>query len=432
MFRKLIVVLLLKLRQLAAMDMHPKHLAISDYTYHLPEEKIAKYPLATRDLARLLVYKDESIRESLYKEIAEYIPPNSLIILNDTKVIEARILFQKSTGAVIEIFCLEPVGGMDIANAMSQVGRATWLCLIGGASKWKPGQVLRKEISTTAHNLVLEAKFVSKVQNRFAIELSWTPVSLSFADVLHLAGSVPLPPYLKRDVEKADSERYQTVYANAKGSVAAPTAGLHFTTDVLQNIRERNIHVEHVTLHVGAGTFKPVTANKMEDHDMHAEFIEVAFSTIENILHYHGSFITAVGTTSLRTIESLYWMGVKLSANKNITEEELIVRQWDPYELTKKNLTVKYALECLLDWMTIHQRSKLVTKTQILIAPGYTIRIADALITNFHQPRSTLLLLIAAFIGESWRKLYQYALENNVRFLSYGDGCMLFRNRPFL
>lgn len=412
--------------------MHPKHLAISDYHYNLPEEKIAKYPVAARDASRLLIYKNETIQETLYKAIADHIPAPSLLILNNTRVIEARLLFRKSTGAFIEIFCLEPLNQVDIGSALSQAGHATWLCLIGGASKWKPGQVLRTEVEMHAQQLVVEANFLGKVRESFAIAFSWTPAYFSFADILQVAGTIPLPPYIKRNVEDADHERYQTVYANEKGSVAAPTAGLHFTKEVLAAIRKRNIAVDYVTLQVGAGTFKPVKALTMEEHEMHAEFIDVDFSMIENLLHHQGSFITAVGTTSLRAIESLYWMGVKLSIDKNVSDEELVIRQWDPYDLPGNDLSVEDALACLLEWMKKRQKNRLVTKTQILIAPGYEVKMADALVTNFHQPHSTLLLLVAAFIGEEWRNVYQYALNNDFRFLSYGDGCMLFRNRPFL
>ena len=411
--------------------MHPKHLSISEFTYDLPEEKIARYPLVKRDSSKLLIYKDRTLEETLYENIDRFLPPDSLLIVNNTKVIEARLLFQKPTGALIEIFCLEPyMQKGDITTAMLQTESVEWLCLIGGASKWKPGQILQKKISLPETKVVVEAKFLRKINSSFALRLSWTPANLSFAEVLHFAGSIPLPPYLKRDAESTDKERYQTVYAHTKGSVAAPTAGLHFTAQILERLRQK-VDIDYITLHVGAGTFKPVKTDTMEQHEMHAEFIDVGISSIKKIIDYAGGFITSVGTTSLRTVESLYWMGVKSILNKNISQEDIIVQQWDPYELQAKNITVSDALNALLEWMIKNNLSRLVTKTQILIAPGYEMRLTNALVTNFHQPKSTLLLLVAAFIGEDWRKVYTYALNNEFRFLSYGDGCLLFRDASF-
>ena len=409
--------------------MHPKYLSIHDFNYELPEEKIAKYPLAGRDESKLLVYQNGSIKETSYEKIDEYLPSGSCMILNNTKVIEARILFQKQTGGLIEIFCLEPyMPHDDITTGMLQKGSVVWLCLIGGASKWKPGQILQKKITSTQHEIIVEAKFIGKVKASFAVQISWTPAELSFAEILHFAGSIPLPPYLKREAESADEERYQTVYANIKGSVAAPTAGLHFTKPIFEKLQLKKIDTDWVTLHVGAGTFKPVKSHTMEEHEMHAEFIDVDISIIESLIQHVNGFIIAVGTTSLRTIESLYWMGVKVILAKNISLENLMVSQWEPYELPAKNITTSQALETLLNWMITNKLSRLITKTQILIAPGYTMKITNALITNFHQPQSTLLLLVAAFVGEDWRKIYDYALRNDFRFLSYGDGCLLFRN----
>jgi S-adenosylmethionine:tRNA ribosyltransferase-isomerase len=409
--------------------MHPKNLSINDFIYDLPEEKIAKYPLIERDSSKLLVYQNNIIRETFYKNIADYLPSHSLLVLNDTKVIEARILFQKPTGAFIEIFCLEPHGQhVEIATAMMQRGSVEWLCLIGGASKWKHGQVLQKKMIHAQREIIVEAKFLKKVNASFAVQISWTPPELSFAEILHLAGTIPLPPYLKREAESADEERYQTVYANASGSVAAPTAGLHFTTTMFKNLRDKAIDTDLITLHVGAGTFKPVKSDTMEQHEMHAEFIDVAYSTIENMAKHTTGFVTVVGTTTLRTVESLYWMGVKIILNKNISSQHLIIQQWDPYELPAKNISVAEALEALLQWMVANNLSRLLTKTQILIAPGYEVKMANALVTNFHQPQSTLLLLVAAFVGDNWKQVYEYALKNDFRFLSYGDGCLLFRN----
>jgi S-adenosylmethionine:tRNA ribosyltransferase-isomerase len=409
--------------------MNPKYLSIADFTYTLPEEKIAKYPLTERDLSRVLVFKNKKIEEAAFKNIAQYLPQKSLLIFNDTKVIQARILFQKQTGAFIEIFCLEPHQQYaDITTAMAQKESVVWLCLIGGASKWKPGQILEKRIIQGNNEIIVKAAFIEKTSESFAIHLSWTPTELSFAEILHAAGAIPLPPYLKREVESQDKERYQTLYAHAEGSVAAPTAGLHFTDAVFKTLSMKKVATDYVTLHVGAGTFKPVKTNILEHHDMHAEFMDVEISTIKNIIAHVDGYIIPVGTTSMRTIESLYWMGLKLALNKNLSMEEIMIKQWDAYELPQHEISIIESLTVLLHWMENQNMSRLLTKTQILIAPGYKMKIANALITNFHQPNSTLLLLVAAFVGEHWKEIYQYALDNEFRFLSYGDSCLLFRN----
>ena len=411
--------------------MHPKHLSIKDFTYHLPEEKIAFHPLAERDSSKLLIYQNGNIQESIYRNIAEYIPADSLLIFNNTKVVEARLLFQKSSGGVIEIFCLEPHEQYaDITTAMLQPKNVLWKCLIGGASKWKRGQVLERKIDLT--NTILQCRFIERKTDCFIVQLSWDS-SLSFAEILHQAGAIPLPPYIKRDVDESDAERYQTVYAKQNGSVAAPTAGLHFTSEIFSRLKEKNIQTGFVTLHVGAGTFKPVNAAIMENHEMHAEYIDVTIELIENLVLNLNKTIVAVGTTSLRTIESLYWMGVKHSAVNNqlstAGNPEPCVSQWEPYENTDKTISPADALNSLLAGLKKNKLSRLVGKTQILIAPGYKPRIVNALITNFHQPQSTLLLLVSALIGEEWKSVYKFALENNYRFLSYGDGNLLFFNR---
>ncbi|WP_018614969.1 S-adenosylmethionine:tRNA ribosyltransferase-isomerase [Segetibacter koreensis] len=406
--------------------MDPKNLTISDYTYDLPSERIAKYPLEERDKSKLLVYKNREIITSVYRQLDEFLPVETLMIFNNTKVIEARLLFQKPTGAVIEIFCLEPDDKYaDITTAMLQKGKVTWKCLIGGASKWKHGMVLKKIITGVGGGVILEAAIVDRLADCFIIELNWNPAELSFAEVLHLAGFMPLPPYLHRDVEEEDKSRYQTIYAKFDGSVAAPTAGLHFTDTVFEKLAAKNIKKEFVTLHVGAGTFKPVKSERLNEHEMHAEFIEVTANAIENLIKYTDKTIVAVGTTSLRTIESLYWMGVKLIAQPNATVDEISVKQWDPYEIAKDEILAKDALLSLHAWLIKNKLTRLITKTQILIAPGYTLKIAKGIITNFHQPQSTLLLLIAAIVGSEWKKIYEYALNNDFRFLSYGDGCLL-------
>lgn len=412
--------------------MHPKDLSVHDFTYELPEHKIARYPLTERDSSRLLIYKNGVINEDVYKNIDQHFSPGSLLLFNNTKVVAARLLFQKPTGAVVEIFCLEPPPQYaDMTTAMSQKGRVTWVCLIGGASKWKPGQLLEKRMTLNGQEILLQARYLGKEKDSFSIELSWTPDSLSFAEVLHVAGNIPLPPYIKRTVEQTDSERYQTIYADTEGSVAAPTAGLHFTDAVFDRLNRKQIHREYVTLHVGAGTFKPVKSDTMSGHPMHAEFIDVSTSTIECIVRYLDKQITVVGTTSLRTVESLYWLGVKTTLHPGLPLEDLVVHQWDPYELNgilrEHGISAKTALESLLHYLHTRQMDRIITKTSLLIAPGYTFQIPRALVTNFHQPQSTLLLLVAAFVGPDWRKVYTHALENDFRFLSYGDGCLLFR-----
>lgn len=407
--------------------MNPRSIAISDYTYSLPEEKIARYPLATRDASKLLIYRNGQINTDVYHNLYQHIPANSLLVFNNTKVVEARLQFQKPTGGVIEIFCLEPHEQYtDIASALQQHGKVWWKCLIGGASKWKPGQVLQKLISYEKSLIRLEAKYIQKLSDCFIVELLWEPAHLSFAEVLHHAGLIPLPPYIKRAAESSDNERYQTVYATQDGSVAAPTAGLHFTQQLLEQIQQKNIHRSFVTLHVGAGTFKPVKSKTMQDHEMHAEYIDVTAAAIEQLLD-HINNIFAVGTTSVRTLESLYWMGVKTIVNPAIPPEALFIRQWEVYEdLNKNNISASAALESLLAWMNKKDVQRILNRTQICIVPGYVFRMVKGIVTNFHQPQSTLLLLVAAIAGSGWRKIYDYALQNDFRFLSYGDGSLLF------
>ena len=405
----------------------PRTLSIKDFTYSLPEERIAKYPLAARDASKLLIYKEGNIAEDIYRNVDTHIPKNSLLVFNDTKVVEARLLFQKSTGGVIEIFCLEPHERYpDITTAMMQHEKVQWHCLIGGASKWKHGQILEKNILNNSNELVLNARYVEKTGDSFIVELSWNDLSLSFAEVLHLFGSIPLPPYIKREAEISDAERYQTVYAHYEGSVAAPTAGLHFTETVFKKLKEKNIQKDFVTLHVGAGTFKPVKTEVMKDHEMHAEYFTVSKSLIQNLIHNLDKNIIAAGTTSLRTLESLYWLGLKRSTDHRPQTTE--ITQWGVYDSIGKNISAKEALENLIKWMNEKDLDNLTAKTQIIIAPGYQFKIVNGLITNFHQPQSTLLLLVAAFIGKNWKEVYDYALENNFRFLSYGDGSLLWRN----
>ena len=401
---------------------HPKDISILDYTYSLPDAQIAKYPLPERDASKLLVYKNGAITEIIYKDLASHLPADTMLVFNNTKVVEARLLFTKTTGGVIEIFCLEPDNQYaDITTAMLQKGRVFWKCLVGGAKKWK-SEPLVKSIALEGRELHLTATMVERLNDYFLIEFSWDDTLLSFAEILHLAGLIPLPPYLNRTADESDKTTYQTIYARHDGSVAAPTAGLHFTETLFKSFAAKGITHSFVTLHVGAGTFKPVSAATMNEHEMHAEFIDVSIEFIESILT--DKTIIPVGTTSLRTLESLYWLGVKAISNN--TGLELF--QWDAYELPQ-DIKKEEALLGLINWMKNNNSNRLITKTQLLIAPGYQLRIAKGLVTNFHQPQSTLLLLVAAIIGNDWRKVYNYALENNFRFLSYGDGCLLLSDK---
>lgn len=427
---------------------HPSLLHIEDFNYELPNEKIAKYPLEQRDQSKLLIYggpgfsgglepqtadsglnstNQTPIRESIYANIADELPQGSLLVFNDTKVVEARLLFQKPTGGAIELFCLEPADQYaDITSAMLQKGSVQWKCLVGGAKKWKEGAVVLE-----VEGLKILANKVEILPDCFLIEFSWEPAGLSFAEVLHMAGDIPLPPYLNRETEEADKERYQTIYAKHDGSVAAPTAGLHFTENVFAQLEQKQIQKGYVTLHVGAGTFKPVKAAQMKDHEMHAEFIDVKKTTIEQLLAHVSKGIIAVGTTSLRTLESLYWIGVKTIHYPSLASADLAVSQWEPYENAaenpgkKKEYSAEESLTALLQWMERSNAERIITKTQIIIAPGYTFRMIRALVTNFHQPQSTLLLLISAIVGDDWRRIYEYALTHDYRFLSYGDGSIL-------
>ena len=410
--------------------MHPKDISILDYTYELPEEKIAIFPMSERQDAKLLIYKEGIIEEDQYKNIAQYLPANSLLVFNDTRVIQARILFQKATGGVIEIFCLEPHESInEYSLLMAQKERIKWKCLIGGASKWKEGELV-KNFTLQGEPAELRAQLIEKITDAYVVELSWKPAHLSFAEIIEQAGDTPLPPYIKRKASPADKERYQTVYAKQDGSVAAPTAGLHFTPSIFSTLAAKNIKTEYVTLHVGAGTFKPVKAALLQDHPMHAEWLDVSSQTIHQLIENIDNAIIAVGTTALRTLESLYWMGVKAALQPELKLAELVIHQWDVYgdDLYNCQLSPSVAFEALLNWMKTNHSERMIAQTQILIAPGYRYRVVKAIVTNFHQPQSTLLLLVAAAIGEDWKKLYQFALENNYRFLSYGDGSLLFLN----
>lgn len=405
--------------------MNPSKISIQDYSYHLPEEKIALHPLKQRDASKLLVYKKGVIEENVFANITSLLPEHSLLVFNNTRVINARIRFKKTTGANIEIFCLEPQGNItEYSTVMYSTGASQWKCLVGGAAKWKD-EVLEKNININGENVLLKAIMLDKLSDAYSIQLSWTPANFSFAAVIEAAGETPLPPYIKRITDEEDTSRYQTIFAEEDGSVAAPTAGLHFTENIFEQLQKKNIDKTFVTLHVGAGTFKPVKAATMLDHEMHAEYIDVNKESIIELKNKLGK-IAAVGTTSLRTIESLYWLGVK--AYLNPKEKKLVLNQWDVYNdpLVNANVKASDALDAILVWMKLNNTNNIFTQTQLLIAPGYRFRIVNILITNFHQPQSTLLLLVAAAIGDDWKKMYDYALKNDFRFLSYGDGNLIF------
>lgn len=407
--------------------MDPRQIAIADFSYDLPASKIALYPLPERDQSRLLIYRNKGITEDIYKNIAEYLPEDSFLIFNNSKVIPARILFKKASGAVIELFCLEPVVTGEYASEMSRASPVQWKCMIGGAAKWKAG-ALEKTVTIQGHPVTLTARLLRKTPDAYITGFSWDPPHFTFADVIESGGEVPLPPYIKREADEADKDRYQTIYASRKGSVAAPTAGLHFTKGILSSLAKKNIGTGFVTLHVGAGTFRPVKAALMADHDMHAEWMEINAETISGIIRHLDRPITAVGTTALRMIESLYWIGVKSFLHPNGDEEYLSLKQWEAADTipASTSLSAAAALQSLEKYLKARGKEKLFVKTQLLITPGYRFKLVNALVTNFHQPRSTLLLLVAAAAGESWKDIYSYALDNNFRFLSYGDGCLIF------
>lgn len=405
------------------MTVKTKHIRIAEYNYPLPDERIARFPLAKRDESKLLLYKNGVINESQFKHLPDFLPEGSLMVFNNTRVIQARMLFHKTTGAKIELFCLEPISPHDYALVFQETERCSWLCLVGNSKKWKEG-TLEKEIMSGEKRTIIRAEKKDSYGESHLIEFSWDNPDFTFAEILDVAGILPIPPYLNRETEENDLKTYQTVYSKIKGSVAAPTAGLHFTDEVLKDLDEKGFGREEVTLHVGAGTFKPVKSETIEEHEMHTEFISVNRSAIEKIKAKAGNII-AVGTTSVRTLESLYYIGVILSKNPEAEGEELTVSQWMPYEEENNTLSVNDALQHILNYLDRHKADKLLTATRIIIAPGYNFKIVRGIITNFHQPQSTLLLLISAFVKGNWKPIYEYALTHDFRFLSYGDSSLL-------
>ena len=396
-----------------------KNIAIETYDYPLPDERIAKYPLPERDASKLLVLKNGQIQDSQFKHIGDYLPANALLVFNETKVIRARLQFTKDTGSHIEIFCLEPEE--DYQLAFSSASPVRWKCLVGNSKRWREG-ALRLPLKINGEAVILSATRLAQYDQHSEIEFSWSPAEISFASILEAAGEIPLPPYLHRDAEPEDRDRYQTVFARYDGSVAAPTAGLHFTKPLMEQLKARGFEMDKVTLHVGAGTFKPVSTATIGEHAMHSETIVVNKSLIQNLQRHLGGDIIPVGTTSTRTLESLYWIGMLLE-EQGMALRPLHVEQWYPYE-THPELSTLQSLQHLLDYLDLHHLSHLEASTALMIAPSYNMKVVSGLITNFHQPKSTLLLLVSALIGDRWKDVYLHALSHGYRFLSYGDSCL--------
>jgi S-adenosylmethionine:tRNA ribosyltransferase-isomerase len=444
------------------------NLPIEDYNYDLPEQSIAYTPAANRSDSKLIVWNNKIVAETTYHHIASFIPEKAALYFNNSKVIAARIHFQKANNSIIEIFCLEPSKDYQpISIAMQATQKVEWICLVGGAKKWKedflekefelisPSKSGKDKLAANYHNdnnnnnnykrvaIKVRAKKIKSIDGKFLIEFSWENDTVSFSEIIEQIGSIPLPPYIQRTTTKEDKERYQTTYAKEEGSVAAPTAGLHFTNAIFDTLTQKNCSTHFISLHVGAGTFMPVKTENITDHEMHAEVFEINTATLTHLIAIakqkelnpaQYTPVIAVGTTTLRTLETLYWLGVKLINNEKLQEnKDLHLMQWDAYDAfsesdnatknAKPSITVKDAIGTLLGWMQSHQMTTLITSTQLMIVPGYNFKIANGLVTNFHQPKSTLLLIIAAITGDDWKNIYQHAIENQYRFLSYGDGC---------
>lgn len=402
--------------------MNPQHIQISNFTYDLPDEKIAKYPLGNREESKLLVYKNNEIKERGFQNLPEEIAEGTTMVFNNTKVIQARLIFYKETGARVEIFCLEPLNPADYNLAFQAKGECTWKCIIGNLRKWKTG-ILKMKFLFGGKEEFLCAEHIENLEGAHEIKFTWDNAELSFSEVLELTGKIPIPPYLNRDTENSDLVRYQTVYSKHEGSVAAPTAGLHFTDSVFDRLDNNGVKRAELTLHVGAGTFKPVKAEQIGDHEMHTEHIQVTANSLQEIIDAKND-IVAVGTTSVRTLESLYWLGVKLLSGK---ENPYLLEQWDAYVLDGTYSRVD-AYRAIVDFMNKENITLFNAATQIIIAPGYDFKVISGLVTNFHQPQSTLLLLISALVGDKWREIYDYALNNKFRFLSYGDSSLLMKS----
>ena len=400
----------------------PRHIHISDYNYPLPDERIAKFPIAQPDHSKLLIYNKGEVSSDVFYNLPQYLPKGALMVFNNTKVIQARMHFRKETGALIEVFLLEPAEPSDYELMFQTTGHCAWYCLVGNLKKWKEGS-LRREIEINGQTVVVNATRGELHGTSHRIDFSWGG-DVSFAEIIDAMGELPIPPYLNRETQESDKTTYQTVYSKIKGSVAAPTAGLHFTPEVLADLDAHGIQREELTLHVGAGTFKPVKSEEIEGHEMHTEYVSVRRDTIQKLIDHEGCAI-AVGTTSVRTLESLYYMGLKVMRDPSLNEDQLHVAQWEPYTGDSPQCESVTALKALLAWMDARSLTVLHSSTQIIIAPGYDYHIVKMLVTNFHQPQSTLLLLVSAFVKGDWHKIYDYALSHDFRFLSYGDSSLL-------
>jgi S-adenosylmethionine:tRNA ribosyltransferase-isomerase len=397
---------------------------LSEYLYDLPEERIAQHPVAQRDLSKLLVSDGKTIGSDIFRNIDKYVPSGSLLVFNNTKVIRARLIFRKDTGALIEVLCLEPLAPADYESSFGSAGPVEWKCLIGNLKKWKSGRISTL-FSRGGKRYTLTANKICEEGDAWRVSFEWDLPAASFAEVIELAGQLPLPPYMVREVEDEDLVRYQTVYSRIDGSVAAPTAGLHFTTEVINGLQKSGIKTTEITLHVGAGTFKPIKTQDILDHEMHCEHFTVSLSVLEQLKNSTG-MIVPVGTTSVRTLESLYWLGAKVLRQRLTTVQELRLDQWEPYE-EECLISAGEALDALLGYLNVNKMQSLNAATSLIIVPGYRFRMTSAIITNFHQPGSTLLLLVSAWTGDKWKDIYKYALDNGYRFLSYGDSSILLR-----
>jgi len=397
-----------------------QNISIQDFTYELPDEQIATYALSDRDHSRLLIWNNGEISDEQFYHLSDHLPPASMLVFNNTRVIRARLFFRKLTGAKIEIFCLEPLVPAEYIQSFSQTAYCRWKCIIGNLKKWKD-EVLIQILETDGKQVNFRAEKIKELNNNaWEIQFSWDNPYFTFADLLEVSGNIPIPPYLNRESEEIDLTSYQTIYSKIKGSVAAPTAGLHFSESVFETLKNKNISCEEITLHVGAGTFQPVKSETIGGHDMHTEHFIVLRDFIDRLAAFKGK-IVAVGTTSVRTLESLYFIGCKVIANPQINPAQLAVNQWEPYSLPRSGFSRSEAFEALSAWLGDHHLTELNSSTQIIILPGYNFRVISGMVTNFHQPQSTLLLLIAAFLGNDWKRIYDHALRNNYRFLSYGD-----------
>ena len=399
-----------------------RNIKISDFTYDLPEAKIAKYPLTERDKSKLLVWQSGKINDTIFEKSVDFIPKNALLVFNNTRVIHARLFFRKETGSNIEIFCLEPVEPHDYQLSFQEKKKVVWKCMVGNSKKWKSG-ILSREVEISGEKISLRAEKKAQIDNTFHIQFTWNK-NFTFAEIIEHSGVLPIPPYLNRETEASDEKTYQTIYAKIDGSVAAPTAGLHFTDSVLSAFQQKNITTREITLHVGAGTFQPVKSETIDGHCMHNEMVIIPKSTIEYFAgHQHK--IIGVGTTSVRSLESLYWLGLQME-NNSFDPIEPRILQWEPYENIAK-ISMKKAFQNIADYLGDTGKNSIQFSTQIIILPGYNFKVIDGMFTNFHQPKSTLLLLISAFLGDGWKKVYEYALGNNFRFLSYGDSNLYLR-----